>query len=461
MFEKRFYVEGLAHASYLFGADGQAAVVDPKRDVDDYIETAKQHGMQIVAVLETHPHADFASGHLELSQRTGAKIYISHRAAVKYNASASRDGDAIRVGELEVVVMETPGHSPDSLSFLVKEHGAPAAIYTGDTLFVGDVGRPDLRDADENPKTLASALYDSLQRLMTLPADTRILPAHGAGSLCGRKINSSPFTTVAHEKATNWAVQIGDRAEFVRTMISNLPARPKYFSTVVRLNLNGLPALNKLLPMRELTEEAIKTAAEQGAVVIDTRTAPFFGASHFPGSINIGLASPLFSTWVGFLIDQGKPIVLVVGAADNAQKAWLELVRIGYDTTIGFIEAEKLQQTQQLSQLSVCDLKSNLTKRADGVLLDVRTDGEWEASHIDGAIHVPLPELPSRLGKVPKDQPVAVMCGSGYRSSMAASLLKSAGVQQVQNVMGGMGAFMETKCPDWNSSDLIFKNEKP
>lgn len=461
MFEKRFYVEGLAHASYLFGANGEAAVVDPKRDVDDYIETAKEHGLKIVAVLETHPHADFASGHLELFQRTGAKIHISHRAPVTYSAVGSKDGDVIRVGALEVVVLETPGHSPDSLSFLVKEQGVPAVVYTGDTLFVGDVGRPDLRDADENPETLASALYDSLQRLMSLPGETRILPAHGAGSLCGRKINSSPSTTVAQEKAANWAVSIRDRDEFVRTMISNLPARPRYFSTAVRLNLQGLPALSQLPPLRELTEEAVRNAARDGAVVIDTRTAPFFGAGHFPGSINIGLASPLFSTWVGFMIGHGKPIVLVVGSAANAQKAWLELVRIGYDSTVGFIEADKLQQTQQLSQLSVCDLKSNLKKRHEGALLDVRTDGEWEAAHIDGAIHVPLPDLPSRLNAVPSDEPVAVMCGSGYRSSIAASVLKSAGFRHVQNVMGGMGAFMETQCPEWNSSDLIFKTDKP
>lgn len=461
MFEKRFYVEGLAQASYLFGADGEAAVVDPKRDVDDYLEAAREHGLKIVAVLETHPHADFASGHVELAQRTGAKIHISHRAPVKYDAVASKEGDIIRVGGLEVVVMETPGHSPDSLSFLVKEQGAETAVYTGDTLFVGDVGRPDLRDADENPETLAKQLYDSLQRLMSLPGGTRIWPAHGAGSLCGRRINSAAFTTVDHEKDTNWAVQIRDREEFARAMVSNLPARPKYFASAVRLNLQGLPGLGSLPGVHELTEEEVHSAAGKGAAVIDTRTAPFFGAGHFPGSMNIGLASSLFSTWVGFMVEPGRPIVLVVGAAGNAQKAWLELVRIGYDNTVGFIEAEKLRQTQQLSQLSVCDLKTSLGRRTEGALLDVRTGGEWAATHIEGAIHIPLPELPARLAAIPKDRPVAVMCGSGYRSSIAASLLKSAGFRQVQNVMGGMGAFMETKCPDWNSSDLIFRSEQP
>lgn len=459
MFEKRFYVEGLAHASYLFGSKGEAAVVDPKRDVDDYIQTAEQQGFKIVGVLETHPHADFASGHVELAKRTGASIYISHRAPATYARVPIRDGDVIKVGDLEIVAMETPGHSPDSVSFLVKDKGRAEAVYTGDTLFVGDVGRPDLRDADEDPEKLADALYDSLSRLVNLPAETRIYPAHGAGSLCGRKINSAPFTTVAQEKATNWALQIKDRREFVQTMLSNLPARPKYFSVAVGLNLKGLPSLKELTQPRQLSEAEVESAHENGAIVIDTRTAPFFGAGHFPGSINIGLASPLFSTWAGFIVEHGKPIALVVGSAANAQKAWLELVRIGYDNVIGFIEAEKLQATQQLSQLSVCDLKTNLNKRRDAALLDVRTDGEWEAAHIEGAIHVPLPELPKRLETVPKDRPVAVMCGSGYRSSIAASLLQSAGYRQVQNVMGGMGAFMETKCPDWNSSDLVFKKE--
>src|SRR5436305_5543369 len=196
MFENRLYVEGLAHASYLIGADGEAAVIDPKRDVDDYIETAEREKLRIVAILETHPHADFVSGHVELAERTGGKIYVSHLAPAKYQREAIRDGEVIRVGSLEIQAMETPGHSPDSLSFLVKEKGKPNSVFTGDTLFVGDVGRPDLRDAEEKPTRLADALYDSLfHKLLALPDEVRVYPAHGAGSLCGRKISGAPFTT--------------------------------------------------------------------------------------------------------------------------------------------------------------------------------------------------------------------------------------------------------------------------
>ena len=247
MFEKRFYVEGLAHASYLIGAGGEAAVIDPKRDVDDYLQTAEQEKLKIVAVLETHPHADFVSGHVELARRTGAKIYVSHLAPAYYERVGARDGDVIPIGPLEILVLETPGHSPDSLSFVVREQGKAVRVYTGDTLFAGDVGRPDLRDAEEKPTRLAGALYDSLfEKLLRLPEEVKVFPAHGAGSLCGRKISSAPFSTIGQERASNWALQIKDRAQFVRTMVENLPDRPQYFSYDVATNLAGAAPLSSL-----------------------------------------------------------------------------------------------------------------------------------------------------------------------------------------------------------------------
>src|SRR5580765_7616621 len=332
MFEKRFYVEGLAHASYLIGAGGEAAVIDPKRDVDDYIDTADQEKLRIVAVLETHPHADFVSGHVELASRTGAKIYLSHLAPAKYERVAAHDGDVIKVGPLELVVLETPGHSPDSLSFLVRDQGKPVTVYTGDTLFAGDIGRPDLRDAEEKPTKLAAALYESLfKKLLSLPDEVKVYPAHGAGSLCGRKISNAPFTTIGQERLINWALQIKDRDQFVSTMVQNLPDRPQYFSHDVAINLAGAPPLSSLPELRALDESELNVAARRGAAIIDTRSAPFFGAGHFPGSLSIGLSSSLFSTWVGFFVPFGKPIALVAGSADSARKARLELARIGYD----------------------------------------------------------------------------------------------------------------------------------
>ena len=241
---KRYYVEGLAHASYLIGAGGEAAVFDPKRDVDDYLVDAESMGLEITVVLNTHPHADFASGFPELAARTGAKIYTSYRAPVTNDRVPARDGQRIRAGSLEIDVLETPGHSPDSLSFLVLQNGQPTAVFTGDLLFVNDVGRPDLRDAEADPSALASQLYDSLfYKILALPANVKIYPAHGPGSLCGRAIGSAPFTSVEEELRHNWAAQLRDRPEFVKRMIADLPDRPAYFAYEVGVNLRGARAL--------------------------------------------------------------------------------------------------------------------------------------------------------------------------------------------------------------------------
>jgi glyoxylase-like metal-dependent hydrolase (beta-lactamase superfamily II) len=454
---KRYFIEGLAHASYLVGADSEAAVVDPKRDVDDYIADAERAGLKIIAILNSHPHADFASGFPELAARTGAKIYTSHRAPVKYDRLPARDGQRVRIGSLEIELLETPGHSPDSLSFLVREGGKPVVVFTGDLLFVNDVGRPDLRDADADPTDLASQLYDSLfNKILSLPGDVKVYPAHGAGSLCGRALGSAPFTTIEQELRENWAAQIRDRAEFVKQMTTNLPERPAYFSYDVGVNLAGAPPFSQLPPLRALTEAELKQAADDGAAVIDTRPAPFFGAGHFPGSLNIGLGSAMFSTWTGFLVPGVKPIALVVGSADSAAKARLELARIGFDNVLGYLEADTLKETRQLSQLSVCDLKSALQRGDATQVLDVRTPGEWKSGHIDGARHIPLPKLAANLAQLPKDAALAVMCGSGYRSSIATSLLLARGFTRVQNIMGGMGAYQETKCAEWQAADLVF-----
>lgn len=460
MFFKRYFVEGLAHASYLFGDSGEAAIVDPKRDVDDYLADAQREGLRIVAIFNSHPHADFASGFRELAQRTGAKTYVSHLAPVNYEHVAAKDGHRVKIGSLEVELLETPGHSPDSLSFLIHEDGRPTTIFTGDLLFVNDVGRPDLRDADEDPSGLAGKLYDSLfDKILALPDGVKIHPAHGAGSLCGRAISSAPFSTVGQERRDNWAMQLRDRQEFVRQMVANLPDRPAYFSYEVGINLKGARPLSDLPALRALTEDELVKAASNGATIIDTRPAPFFGAGHFPGSLNIGLGSALFSTWVGFIVPGGSPIALVVGSADIAEKARLELARIGFDHVLGYVEAEELTQFQQLSQLSVCDLKSGIRKGTAPLVLDVRTPGEWKKKHLDGAQHIPLPTLPARLAEVPRNQPVALMCGSGYRSSIAASLLQARGLTQLQNVMGGMGAYVEANCPAFEPAEMVFHGE--
>lgn len=453
---KPFFVPGLAHASYLVGSGHEAVVVDPKRDVDGYIDAAQELGLRIVGVLETHPHADFVSGHLELSERTGAPIYVSHLAPARYERKALHDGDSIRVGDVELIAMETPGHSPDSMTFVLREDGRPRVAFTGDTLFAGDVGRPDLRDAEEQPAQLAAALYNSLfERLMKLPGDVEIYPAHRAGSLCGRQISQEPSSTIGAQRSTNWALQIQDREQFVRAMVSNLPDRPLYFAHAVRLNLSGAPALSDLARPVSLESAALRKAVTRGAVVVDTRDAERFGQAHFPGSLNIGIGSPMFSTWVGFLVDFDSRLVLVVETDADSLRAQLELARIGYDHIDGFALASDLGATATLAQQSVCDLKLALGQGAAPRVLDVRTPAEWTQSHINGAIHIPLPRLISRLSELPRDEPLAVVCGSGYRSSIASSLLAARGFH-VQNVVGGMAAFENSQCSDWQPSDLVF-----
>jgi hydroxyacylglutathione hydrolase len=444
MYLKRFFVEGLAHASYLFGADGEAAVVDPKRDVDDYLADAEREGLRITAVLNSHPHADFASGFCELAERTGAKVYLSHLAPAKYDRVAAKEGDRIKLGSLEVELLETPGHSPDSLSFLVRENDRPVALFTGDLLFVNDVGRPDLRDADEDPSALAGKMYDSLfQKILPLPDEVKVYPAHGAGSLCGRAISDAPFSLVGQERKLNWALQIADREEFVRQMTANLPDRPAYFSYDVGVNLSGAAPLGSLSSLKEMSEKEVAAAVNNGAAVIDTRPPEAFGAGHFRGSLNIGIGSPSFSTWTGFLVSGEKPIVLVLASANGAKKARLDLARIGFDNVLGYITAQALTDTQKLPQIGVEELKTKLPN--DGPLVvDVRTPNEWKSGHLERARHLPLPTFARREIDLPKERPIALICGSGYRSSIAASLLQARGYKNLANVTGGMTAYEES-----------------
>jgi hydroxyacylglutathione hydrolase len=264
---------------------------------------------------------------------------------------------------------------------------------------------------------------------------------------------------VGQEKEMNWAAQLHDRTEFVERMLADLPERPAYFGFDVGVNLRGATPFGGLAPLRALTEAEVRESAAAGAAIIDTRSAPFFGAGHFPGSLNIGLGSALFSTWVGFIVPGGTPIALVVGSADAAAKARLELARIGFDDVRGYIEADALKEKRQLSQLSVCDLKSSLKRGDAPLVLDVRTPGEWQAGHIETAKHLSLPTLIRRLEEVPKDRPVAVVCGSGYRSTIAASLLLHSGRTRLFNVMGGMGAYAESKCPEMAPSELVFASD--
>ncbi|MFN3653359.1 MAG: MBL fold metallo-hydrolase [Armatimonadota bacterium] len=457
MFVGRFFVEGLAHASYLFGRDGEAAVVDPKRDVEDYLATAAGRGVKIVAIFETHPHADFVSGHLELAERTGAPIYVSESYPAQFPHQALRHEEQVTIGGMPVTALHTPGHSPDSMSFYAED-GEERVVFSGDILFVGDVGRPDLRDMHSDPRAMAEALYDTLHQVFwKLPEDTVVYPAHGAGSLCGRRLGSAPSSTIGAEKRWNWVNQLRTREAFVEAMLSNLPDRPIFFRRSPFANLAGALPLAEVPKPERLEPQALRERYPE-ALILDTRGVEAYGAGHLAGSLNVGLQLPVFSTWVGTFVEPHQPLVLVVEEPEEAEKAWLELARIGYERAVAYLVADAAAwraaglEVRETPQLEVCCVDQWLQEGRK--LLDARTPGEWNAGAVSGAAWIPLSRLPERLEEVPEG-PLAVMCGSGYRSSSGASLLERAGRADVVNVRGGWSAYSQRQCAEPDSRDLF------
>lgn len=460
MFVERFFVEGLAHASYLFGKDGEAAVVDPKRDVDDYLRAAERQGAKIVAIFETHPHADFVSGHLDLAAQTGAPIYVSRAYPAAFPHRDLAHGETVSVGGLAVVGLDTPGHSPDSMSFYVED-GGERAVFSGDSLFVGDVGRPDLRDMHADPRAMAEALYDTLHEVFwKLPDDTVVYPAHGAGSLCGRRLGSAPSSTIGNEKIGNWANQFRTREAFVEAMVSNLPDRPLFFRSSPFVNVAGPRPLAEVPKPAPLTPEALRERLGE-VLLLDTRPADVYGAAHLAGSLNVGRQLPVFSTWAGTFAAPEQPLVLVVSSAAEVEQAWLDLARIGYERAVGYLVADPEAwraaglEVRETPQIEVCCVGEWM--REGRALLDVRTPGEWEQGAMAGARWIPLPHLPERLAEAPAG-PLAVMCGSGYRSSLATSLLERAGRTDMVNIRGGWSAYSQRHCAEPDSQDLFCRS---
>lgn len=457
MFVERFFVEGLAHASYLFGQHGEAAVVDPKRDVVDYLEAAARRRMRIVAIFETHPHADFVSGHLELAERTGAPIYVAHNYPAQFPHRALRHGDVVSVGGVPVTALETPGHSPDSMSFYAEE-GDERVVFSGDILFVGDVGRPDLRDMHSDPRAMADALYTTLHELFwKLPDDTVVWPAHGAGSLCGRRLGAAPSSTIGVEKRDNWANRFESREAFVEAMLSNLPERPIFFHRSPFANIAGARPLSQVPKPRRITPQELHETSRE-ATVLDTRSADQYGAGHLAGSLNVGLQLPVFSTWVGTFLEPDQSLMLVVEKPEDAEKAWLELARIGYEKAVAYNVADTSAwkaaglEVRETPQLEVCCLDQWVK---DGrKLLDVRTPAEWDSGTVEGAEWIPLTALPQQVDAVPPG-PLAVMCGSGYRSSIASGILERAGRTDLVNVRGGWSSYNERTCAEPDAQDLF------
>ena len=462
MYFEQFYLTCLSHASYMLGSEGIAAVVDPQRDVEIYLQEAAQHGFAIKYVIETHLHADFVSGHHELAERTGAKIFLGAKAGAKFPHVPIHDGDQLTFGKCHLKFLETPGHTIESVSVVVTDLDQPDhpfAVLTGDTLFIGDVGRPDL-SGDMTPQELAGMLYDSLHRkLLKLPDDVQVFPAHGAGSLCGRQMRSERSSTIGKEKATNYALRPAGRDEFVKLLTAELPERPGYFALDVEINRSGAPPLQELTPLPALPPNEVKAGQERGAIVLDTRSAADFAAAHIPGSIQIGLAGQ-YASWAAIVLGLDKEILLVADDPQKVDESRLRLTRVGIEKVTGYLEngiagwSRAGLPLEQTSQVSVEQLHDLMIQNRDGIqVIDVRRAAEWQAGHVEHALHKSLDHLTSTLGDLDKSKPVAVYCKGGYRSTIAASLLQRAGFEQVMNVTGGFDA--------WSACHLPFATGEP
>ncbi|MGA2004344.1 MAG: rhodanese-like domain-containing protein [Terriglobales bacterium] len=451
---QQFYLGCLAHASYLLVSDGDAIVVDPQRDVEIYLEAAKQQGATIRHIFETHLHADFVSGHKELAARTGAKIYIGPNGGATVSHVEVRDGFEVRVGKAKIKVLETPGHTPESICLVVSDldkSSQPWAVLTGDTLFVGDVGRPDLSKAF-TPPVLAGMLYDSLHnRLLTLPEDVIVYPGHGAGSLCGRNLGTARSSTIRTERLTNYALQIKSREEFIQQLTTNLPPRPEYFPQDAQINRAGAPALSDLPKLKSITAKKLKSWLDVEVLALDVRSTSEFASGHVPGSVNIPLSGQ-FASWAGSILGLSSRPVLIAGSPEQLSEARTRLARIGLDEVRGYLLDgvkgwEKAGfELASLPQITVHNLDRKL-QSSELQLLDVRRRSEWQAGHVEGSNWYALDEFKAELPKMDPKAPIAVVCKSGYRSVIACSLLRRAGFQQVTDVIGGFDAWQKANLP--------------
>ena len=454
MYFEQFYLGCLAHASYMLASRGEAIVVDPQRDVDIYLKAAEERGVKILHIFETHLHADFVSGHKELAARTGAKIYMGANAGAKFPHIAVQDGFELRAGKLLLKVLDTPGHTPESICILITDEEKsfnPWAVLTGDTLFLGDVGRPDL-STTHTPAELGGMLYDSLHRkLLTLADEVLVYPAHGAGSLCGRNMRAERSSTIGTERLTNYALQIKDKEEFVRQLTTNLPTRPAYFLQDAEINREGAPTLSDLPELPPIPAAQLKSLLDDGVIALDVRPGEQFAREHVPGSINIALSGQ-FASWAGTVLGlTGRP-VLIADSADQLSEARLRLARVGLEDPRGYlkggVEAWKHAgfALAEFSQVTVQALHDELRSSILQVL-DVRREPEWQAGHVDGATWWPLDNFKVSPPEIDRERPVAVHCKSGYRSMIACSLLQRAGFKNVTNVIGGFDAWQQAKLP--------------
>lgn len=450
----QYYLGCLSQASYLIGDEstGTAVVVDPRRDVDEYLADAAARGLKIEHVILTHFHADFVAGHLELRDRVGARIHLGVRARAAYEFAPLRDGDVLEFGRVRLKALETPGHTPEAISILLYDLAAserePYAVLTGDTLFIGDVGRPDLMaSAGLSAQELAGMLYDSIHRkLLPLPDSTLVYPGHGAGSACGKHLSQERVSTIGVQRQHNYALQPMTRERFVETITAELPPAPPYFAYDADLNRRERPTLDTVLvrELRRLPLDAVLAAQDGGAQLLDAREPADFAAGHLAGSLNISLGGR-FAEWAGILLSPTRPIVLVATPGQENEAA-TRLGRVGFDTIVGYLDGgiaaamDRPDLVRGVERVTATALREIL--RAERLpILDVRTEAEWRKDSIPGSVNVPLHELRTRIADVPAAPRVVVHCQTGLRSSTAASLLERAGRTGVIDLVGGIVAW--------------------
>jgi glyoxylase-like metal-dependent hydrolase (beta-lactamase superfamily II)/rhodanese-related sulfurtransferase len=453
MYFKQFYLGCLAHASYLIGSDGEAAVVDPQRDVDQYIDEAAAQNLRIKYIIETHLHADFISGHHELSSRTGAQIVFGRQAGAAIPHLAAKDGDELCIGRVKLRIMETPGHTPESICVLVTDvSGSVPKVLTGDTMFIGDVGRPDLAGGKGyTPQMMAAMMYDSLhEKLLQLDDRVEVYPAHGAGSLCGKNLSTETWSTIGQQRKFNYALQSMSKAQFVALMTTDLPEAPAYFSQDAEINRSGAEALSHLPTPRPLSPAQVLEAGRHGCVTLDVRTPAEFGAGHVPGSLHIGLGGQ-FASWAGSLIPITATIIVVANSETQVEEAQMRLARVGIEGIKGYLaggvdawNAARLE-VDKVPQISVAELRKLLETQENLQLIDVRRPGEYNGGHAPRAVPAPLAKLRETLPSLNlnPDGPSAIICAGGYRSSAATSIAQQLGFKNLLNVTGGTKAWIE------------------
>jgi hydroxyacylglutathione hydrolase len=465
MFFRQRSVPGLAIYSYMVGDEKtkECAVIDPTRDVEEYVETAKAEGLHIRHLLETHVHADFVSGAKELKERLGGgpQVHCSGMGGAEWTPPYAdvvvRDGDEIAMGRVRLKAIHTPGHTPEHVSWALYDDGrskdTPWLVFTGDFLFVGDVGRPDLL-GEEQRQAMAHQLYKSVFEVLPgLPDFTEIYPGHGSGSLCGKAIGSRGDSTVGYERRYNGALQPKPEAEWTEGLLKEMPVAPPYFRRMKEVNAQGPKVLGPVLPgQRRFTSKEVHERVCEHCLIVDVRPKEAFAAAHIPGSINIPLGLNLPS-WAGWVLPYDRPTLIVPDDPADVPEVVTHLIRVGFDDVQGYLEGglpaweDHGFELERLATISVHDLASRLSGDRRPFVLDVRTDSEWESGHIEGAHHIHGGLLQERMDEVPRDRPVAVVCGSGYRASIASSFLKRGGYEDVTNVLGGMSAWNAAKLP--------------